>query len=106
MGIVFKLGSFPNSQIKPRSPVRQSEMKNVALLADTETQILTAENSRVKAIIKNSGEVPVELDYIAGLGNVFTLPPGGSLTIDGGGDDVFAEAIGGAGALEIDDRFG
>lgn len=104
--IVQKLGSFPNSQIKPRSPVRDANMIEFALVAATETQILSQNSQRVKAIIKNSGGVPVEIDYTSGPSDAFTLQPGAALTIEGGGDDVFATAIGGAGALEIDDRVG
>lgn len=106
MGIIVKLGSFPNSQIKPRSAVRTATMIDVALMAAVETQILTANNSRVKAIIKNSGLVPVDIDYQSGVSDAFTINPGASLTIEGGGDDVFATAVGGAGALQIDDRLG
>jgi len=105
-GIVVKLGSFPNSQIKPRSAVRDATMIDVALVDGVEKQILSQNSQRVKAIIKNSGAVPVNIDYTAGASGSFTIPVGGALTVEGGGDDVFATAVGGAGALQIDDRLG
>ena len=102
MSIIRLLGSFPNSQIKPRSPVREAEMLEIAL-AGGEEQILSAD---VKAIIKVSGANPVKIDYTSGPSDGFTVNPGGALTVEGGGDDVFATPIGGASSLEIDDRRG
>lgn len=106
-GIIRDLGSFPNSQIKPRSPVTSAGMNEITLAAaGVEIQILSADPNRVKAIIKNSGASAVKIDYTAGPSDGFTINPGGALTVEGGGDDVFATPIGGAGALEIDDRLG
>ena len=105
MSIIRLLGSFPNSQIKPRSPVREAEMLEIAL-AGGEEQILSADDTRVKAIIKVSGANPVKIDYTSGPSDGFTVNPGGALTVEGGGDDVFATPIGGASSLEIDDRRG
>lgn len=107
MAIIVKLGSFPNSQIKPRSAVRDADMINISLpVPGTEVQILTQNSARVKAIIKNSGAFPINIDYTSGPGAFFQIPPGGALTVEGGGDDVFATPIGGASSVEIDDRLG
>lgn len=107
MSIVFKLGSFPNSQNRPRSPVRESEMIEVSLpVGGTEVLILSENAARIRAIIKVSGANPVKFDYVAGPSDGFTVNPGGSLTIENGNDDVFGTPIGGPSAVEIDDRVG
>lgn len=109
MSIVRLLGSFPNSQIKPRSPVRESEMINLNLpLAGGEQQILAADIDRIKAIIKNkeSSAGDAFVDYTNGPSDGFTLKPGAALTIDGGGDNVFVTPVGGNVDLEIDNRVG
>lgn len=106
MAIEDKLGSFPNSQIRPRSAVKKSTMIDIALVADTETQILSENKQRVKAIIKNNGTVPVDIDYTSGPSDSFRLLPTTALVVEGTDDDVFATAIGGAGSLEIDERLG
>lgn len=107
MAIVVKLGSFPNSQIKPRSAVRDATVIDISLpIAGTEVQILTANSARVKAIIKNSGSFPINIDYQSGPSDGFTIEPGSALTVEGGGDDVFATPLGGASSVQIDDRLG
>lgn len=106
-GIGDKLGSFPNSQIKPRSPVRESEMINTTItVGDGETMILAEDTNRIKAIIKNTGPGDAFVDYESGPSDGFTLSPGSAITVEGGGDDVFATAIGGDISLEIDNRVG
>lgn len=110
MSIVRLLGSFPNSQIKPRSPVRESATIVLAVAASPgNTQVLLQDANRIKALIKNSGSFPIEYAYSVadlGLDQDFTLNPGASITVDGGGNDVFMQAIGGVGEVEIDDRVG
>lgn len=110
MSIVQKLGSFPNSQIKPRSPVRESDTIVLAVAASPGfTQVLAADPARVSALIKNSGSFPIEYAYNSAdlsINQDFTLAPGDAITVDGGGDDVFMQAIGGVGEVEIDNRLG
>lgn len=107
-GIGDKLGSFPNSQIKPRSPVRESETIDVPLAADTKIVVLPEDENRILAIIKNKANsaAEVEISYASGAVDAFTLLPGSATQVDGGGDDVYAEAIGGTATLEIDNRVG
>ena len=105
-GIIVKLGSFPNSQIRPRSAVRESVIINFALVMAVETPILVQNSQRIKAIIKNQGPNSVNIEYASGITPVFTLASGAALTVEGGGDNVFATAIGGPSELQIDDRLG
>lgn len=107
MSIVKKLGSFPNSQNRPRSPVRESAMIEVSLpVAGTEYSVLAANANRVRAIIKVVGPNPVKFDYTSGPSDGFTINPGGALTVENGNDEVFGTPQGGASAVEIDDRLG
>lgn len=105
MSIVNILGSFPNSQIKPR-PSSQEAAVNVVNLADgVETPILTPNPNRTQAFIKvRSGTVLV--DYEAGPQDGVILETDSSLDISVTADTVYATAQGGAAVVEIDDREG
>jgi len=81
-------------------------MININLLDGIEQEILSEDTNRIKAIIKNNGNFPVNIDYLSGASPTFTIPPGGSLTVEGGGNDVFATSVGGASELQIDNRIG
>jgi hypothetical protein len=107
-GIIQKLGSFPNSQIKPRSAVRDADVVRVPVTSAGEVQILSANPVRVKAIVKNEGPFPLQYDYNPGqaASEGFLVPVGGAINIEGGGDDVYAIGIGGDTVVSIDDRLG
>lgn len=109
MAIVRKLGSFPNSQIKPTSAVREADSTIVQVLASPgETQVLVANENRIKAILINNGPLPFRYDYQPGnvLNEGALIPVGGAIEIEGGFDSVWATGIGGATSIAIDDRLG
>lgn len=109
MVIIRKLGSFPNSQIKPTSAVREADSIIVAVLASpAESQVLTANENRIKAILINNGPFPFRYDYQPGnvLAEGALIPVGGAIEIEGGFSDVWATGIGGATSIAIDDRLG
>jgi len=108
MAINFFVGSFPNSQVKPRSPVTLADT-DVITLTTTIVQILTANSARVKTIIKNEG--PDEMEYAYnmadfGTNTAFVIEADGAITVEGSAINVWAKAVNTTCDISIDDRLG
>lgn len=112
MSIVRLLGSFPNSQIKPRSPVRENDTDSITVPASPSfTTILTMGTDLVKAIVINEGPNPIEYVYNSSSNFAtapITLNVGDSMVFEDGdgGSTVIARGIGGSSEIVVDERTG
>lgn len=109
MSIVRLLGSFPNSQIKPTSAVRETDVTEIAVPQDpAEIQILTANEDRISATFINSGDFPLKYDTVAGQASSegIQIAPGRTFTVEGPDVEVWATGIGGATTVGLQDERG
>lgn len=109
MAIVRLLGSFPNSQIKPTSAVRDTEVTEIAVAASpAETQILVANEDRITATFINSGTFPLKYDTAAGQADTegILITPGRTFTVEGPDVEVWATGVGGATVVGLQDERG
>jgi len=109
MSIVRLLGSFPNSQIKPTSAVRETDVTQIPIAAaPAETKILNADEDRITATFINSGVT--NLRYDTAPGNVATdgilIVPGQTFTVEGADVEVWALSVGGPGSVGLQDEKG
>ena len=109
MAIIAFLGSFPNSQVRPRKATATQMTNTVAVPLAPATAIVVAANpDRTALTIKNSGSTVIRYGYsVAEInpGTGFILPPGASIDIEEPGD-VYATADVGAGSLSYDEGVG
>lgn len=109
MSIVRVLGSFPNSQIKPTSAVRDTEVTEIAVAASpAETKVLNANDDRIRATFLNAGSFPIRYDTNSGeaVSEGIQIAPGRTFTVEGADVEVWATSIGGAGILQLQDELG
>lgn len=109
MSIIRLLGSFPNSQIKPTSAVRDTDITTLAVAASPgETKVLVANEDRITATFKNAGAFNIKYDTQAGqaLAEGMTIEPGRTFSVEGADVEVWATSVGGAGSLELQDERG
>lgn len=109
MSIVRLLGSFPNSQIKPTSAVRETDVDVVPVGASpVETKILDANEDRISITFKNEGTFPLKYDTEPG--NVASegilIQPQRTFTVEGPDVEVWASGIGGATEVSFQDERG
>lgn len=106
-GIIQKLGSFPNSQVKPTPATRTAEIIELTAPALPASIQYTTPQDLTAAIVVNNGPNPLRYAYEAG--DVATGPiiaVGGAVTIDDAEATVFLSGVGGTTEVRIDEREG
>lgn len=109
MSIVRVLGSFPNSQIKPTSAVRDTNVTELAVAASpSETKVLVADEDRIRATFINAGTVPIKYDTNSAeaVSEGIEIAVGRTFSVEGADVEVWATGIGGTGLLQLQDEKG
>lgn len=109
MAIIAFLGSFPNSQVRPRKVTASQAARNLAVAASPATTLIVPANpNRTALTIKNNGANAIRYGYsLAELngGGGFILGVDSGIDIEEPGD-VFASADGGVSSVSVDEGVG
>lgn len=109
MSIVRVLGSFPNSQIKPTSAVRDTEVTEIPIAASpAETKALNANDERIRATFINAGTTNLRYDTNPGEAATegILIQPGRTFSVEGADVEVWITSVGGPGLVQLQDELG